>query len=154
MSDSCNPMDCSSLGSSVLKILQARILEWVAVPFSRVSSWPRDRILVSHIAGRFFTIWATGNQMIRLFKIMCVRAPSLQLCPTLCDPMDCSPPGSSVSGISQARISQWVAISSSRGSSWPRDRTHISCTGKKILHHWATTYHKIHPILSEQFDEF
>ena len=44
-----------------------------------------------------------------------------QLCPTLCDPMDCSPPGSSVHGISQERILEWVAISSSRGSSQPRD---------------------------------
>ena len=46
--------------------------------------------------------------------------------PTLCDPMDCSPPGSSVHGILQARILEWVAISFSRGSSRPRDRTHIS----------------------------
>ena len=42
-----------------------------------------------------------------------------QLCLTFCDPMDCSPPGSSVLGISQARVLEWVAISSSRGSSWP-----------------------------------
>ena len=44
----------------------------------------------------------------------------------LCNPMDCSPPGSSVHGILQARILEWVAISSSRGSSRPRDRTSIS----------------------------
>ena len=44
-------------------------------------------------------------------------AQSLQLCPTLCDPMDCSPPGSSVHGILQARILEWVAMPSSRGSS-------------------------------------
>ena len=49
-----------------------------------------------------------------------------QLCPTPCDPMDCSPPGSSVQGILQARILEWVAISFSRGSSRPRDGTHIS----------------------------
>ena len=47
---------------------------------------------------------------------------------TLCDPLDCSPPGSSVSGILQARILEWVAISFSRGSSQPRDQTHVSCT--------------------------
>ena len=46
-----------------------------------------------------------------------------QSCPTLCDPMDCSPPGSSVHGILQARILEWVAISFSRGSSQPRDKT-------------------------------
>ena len=53
----------------------------------------------------------------------CMHAQSLQSCQTLCDPMDCSPPGSPVHGISQARILEWVAISSSRGSSQPRDRT-------------------------------
>ena len=55
----CDPMDCSPLGSSVHEILQARIVEWVAIPFSRGSSWPKDRIPVSCIAGRFFTTWAT-----------------------------------------------------------------------------------------------
>ena len=49
-----------------------------------------------------------------------------QSCPTLCDPMDCSPPGSSVHGIFQARVLEWVAISFSRGSSQPRDRTPVS----------------------------
>ena len=49
-----------------------------------------------------------------------------QSCPTLCDPVDYSPPGSSVRGVSQARILEWVAISYSRGSSQPRDQTHIS----------------------------
>ena len=55
----CDPMDCSLPGSSVLGILQAEILEWVAIPFSRASSQPRDRTEVSHIAGGFFTVWAT-----------------------------------------------------------------------------------------------
>ena len=50
-------MDCSPPGSSVHGILQARIPEWVAIPFSRGSSWRRDQTQVSHIAGRFFTIW-------------------------------------------------------------------------------------------------
>ena len=51
---------------------------------------------------------------------MCVCAKSLQLCLTLCDPMDCSPPGSSVHGTLQARILEWVAMPFSRGLSWPR----------------------------------
>ena len=55
----CNPMDCSPPGSSVHGILQARILEWVAVPFSRGSSRPRDQTQVSCVAGRFFIVWAT-----------------------------------------------------------------------------------------------
>ena len=58
-------------------------------------------------------------------KSMCVK--SLQSCLTLCNPMDCSPPGSSVHGILQARILEWVAMPSSRGSSPPRDWTRVSC---------------------------
>ena len=55
----CDPMDCGPPGSSVHGILQARILEWVAIPFSRRSFQFRDQTQVSHIASRFFTIWAT-----------------------------------------------------------------------------------------------
>ena len=54
----CDPMGCSLPGSSVLGILQARILEWVAIPFSRGSSRSRDQTQVSCIAGGFFTNWA------------------------------------------------------------------------------------------------
>ena len=50
-----------------------------------------------------------------------------QSCLTLCDPVDCSPPGSFIHGILQARILEWVATSFSRGSSRPRDRTQVSC---------------------------
>ena len=63
------------------------------------------------------------------------HAKSLQLCLTLCNPMDHSPPDSSVHGIFQARMLEWVAISSSKASSWPRDRTHVSCIGKSVLYH-------------------
>ena len=59
VSDSCDPMDCSLPGSSVHGIFQVRVLEWVAISFSKESSWPRDRTWVSHIAGRHFTVWAT-----------------------------------------------------------------------------------------------
>ena len=59
-------------------------------------------------------------------------------CLTLCNPTDCRPPGSFIQGILQVRILGWVAISFSRGSSWPRDWTHISCIGRQILYHWAT----------------
>ena len=52
-------MDCSLPGPSVHGIFQARVLEWVTIPFSRGSSWPRDLTWVSHIAGRHFTVWAT-----------------------------------------------------------------------------------------------
>ena len=57
---------------------------------------------------------------------------------TLCVPMDCSLPGSSVHGILQARILEWVAFPFSRGSSWPRDRTCVCCIERWVLYHWAT----------------
>ena len=59
-------------------------------------------------------------------------------CPPLSDPTGCNPSGSSVHGISQARILEWVPISFSRGSSWTRDRTSVSSNGRGILYHWAT----------------
>ena len=69
---------------------------------------------------------------------LCMRAMSLPLCPTLCNPMDHSPPGSSVLGILQARTLEWVAVPSSRGSSPPRDRTlscYVSCIGRWVPYH-------------------
>ena len=66
--------------------------------------------------------------------VLCLVAQS---CLTLCNPMDCSLPGSSVHGISQTSRLEWVAISFSSRSSRPRDWTHISCIGKWILYHWA-----------------
>ena len=70
--------------------------------------------------------------------LVCVYATSLQSC--LCDPMNCSPPGSSVHRILQARILQWIARLSSRGSFYLRDQTHVSrvfCTGRRVLYHWC-----------------
>ena len=69
----------------------------------------------------------------------CVHAKSLQLCLTLCNPVDCSLPESSVHGILQARILKWVAMPSSRGSSQPRDGTHfsyVSCIGRRVPYHY------------------
>ena len=57
----CDPTDYSLPGFSVSGILQARILEWIAIPFSRGSSQPREQTWVSCIAGRFFTVWTTGK---------------------------------------------------------------------------------------------
>ena len=61
-----------------------------------------------------------------------------QSCPTLCDSMDCTPPGISVHGIFQARVLEWVAISFSRGSSWPWDWTQVSRIAVRRLTLWAT----------------
>ena len=75
---------------------------------------------------------------IHIYTYVCVHAKLLQLCLTLCNAMDCGPPGSSVQGILQARMLEWVAMASSRGSSRPWDQTHvsyISCIGRWVLDH-------------------
>ena len=68
----------------------------------------------------------------------CMHAKSLQLCLTLCNPMNRSLPGSSVLGILQTRILEWIAVPSSRGYSWPRDGalvSRVSWTGRQVLYH-------------------
>ena len=72
------------------------------------------------------------------FQEQCACAHLAQSCLLLCDPMDCTLPGSSVHGISQPKILQWVAISFSRASSQPRDGTRVSFIGRWILYHWPT----------------
>ena len=67
-----------------------------------------------------------------------VMSEFAQSCPTLCDPMDCSLPGSSIHGIFQAIVLEWIAISFSRGSSQPRDRTQVSCIVDRHFTVWAT----------------
>ena len=89
---------------------------------------------------------------------MCVHAKLLKSCLTLCDPMDCSPPGLSVHGISQARILEWVAMPLSRGSSCPRDWAFISFgpelqvdslllsqQGSHFSRHWRTKWGRTIP---------
>ena len=157
------PWTYSLSDSSIHGVFQARILEWVAISFSRRSSRTRDWTRVSCIVGRRFTIWATrevhlckiGTRTTALLQVEKLRLTKgqafaqsggggvqlLQSCPTFCDPMDCSPPDSTIHGISQVRILEWVAISFSRGSSQPRGQTNISrasCIGRRVLYHWAT----------------
>ena len=89
----------------------------IVLSYSRRSSGLRDQpasLASPTLAGRFFTIAAAAAKL-------------LQSCLTLCDPMDCSLPGSSVHGILQARVLEWVAVPSSKGSS-RRDGTQVSCT--------------------------
>ena len=83
---------------------------------------------------RYFknSFWFPPSSSLFLLSLLdipgaCVRAQSFQSCPTLSDPVDYSPPGSSVHGILQARILEWTAMPSSRGSSQPRNQTHIFC---------------------------
>ena len=73
----CNLMDCSLPGFSIHGIFQARILEWVAISFSKRSSWPRDWTQVSCIVGRCFTVWAIRKgywQVCRVSTMSCMRS--------------------------------------------------------------------------------
>ena len=88
----CDPIDSSPPGFPIPGILQARMLEWVAISFSRGSSQSRDRTQVSRIADRHFTVLNMSLDGCSMLYLVA------QSCPTLCDPMDCSPPGSSVHG--------------------------------------------------------
>ena len=94
------------------------LLLWVDPFFPEVFSWLETPIHITE--GGVFYSQSTD------FKVVCMHAKSLQLRLTLCDPMDCSLPGSSVHGILQVRILEWVAMPSSRGSSQPKDQTHVS----------------------------
>ena len=74
----------------------------------------------------------------------CTEVLVTQLCPALCDPMDCSLPGSSVHGILQARALEWVATPFSRGSSQPGDWTQVTCIASRFFHHLS---HQRSPVL-------
>ena len=133
----CDSMDYSVTDSSVHGILQARILEWVAIPFSRVSSWSKDRTQVSHTAGRFFTIFSSVNQS----------------CPTLCDPLDCSTPGFPVHHqlpeLTQTHV-YWVgdAIQPSHPLSSPSRTFNLS--QHQGLFKWVSSSHQVAKVLEFQ----
>ena len=124
----CDPMDCSSPGFSVHGILQARILEWVVISSSTVSSWLRDQTQVYStpaLTGRFFTTRAAWEAPPQQEKppqweaaAAVAAAKLLQSCPTLCDPIDSNLLGSPIPGILQARTLEWVAISFSNAWKW------------------------------------
>ena len=118
----CNPIDGSPPGPSVHWILQARVLEWVAISFSNAWKWSHSGVSNSE--------WPHGLQPTRPLRpwdspgkntgvgchsfLQCMKVKTesevAQLCPTPSDPMDCSPPGPSVHGIFQARVLEWGAI--------------------------------------------
>ena len=121
VAQSC-PTLCDPMHYTVHGILQARILEWVAFLFTRGSSQPRDQTQVSCIAGnslpaepqgKFHNVCACVYICVCVY-VVCVCVLGTQLCPTLCDPIDGSLPGSSVHGVLQARTLEWVAISFSK----------------------------------------
>ena len=135
-------MDYSLPDSSAQGILQARILAWVAISFSRGLSWTRDQTQVSCITDRFFTVWATREALqwgiwLQLWwaKWNVSLSEVSQSCLTLCNPMDYSLPGSPIHGIFQAIVLKWVAISSSRGSSLPRESNQGLPYYRQMLYH-------------------
>ena len=81
----------------------------------------------------------TWQRLISLLQDFESESEVAQSCLTCCDPKDCSLPGFSIHGIFQARTLEWVAISFSRGSSWPRDWTQVSCTAGRWFPFWATS---------------
>ena len=129
----CDPTDGSPPGSPVPGILQARTLEWVAISFSNVGKWKvkvkslsRVRLLATPWTEAYQTplsmgfsrqVYWSGLPLPSPIEVTAAAAAkSLQSCPTLCDPIDGSPPGSAVPGILQARTLEWVAISFSNWS--------------------------------------
>ena len=126
MSDSCDSMDCSLPGSSVHGILQVRILEWVAISFSRGSSQPRNRTQVSCIAGRFFTTRATKEAPWDLPNPGTEpRFPILQA-----DSLSVIHKGS-------PRRLEWVAYPFSSRSSRPGNQTRVSCIAGRFFTNWV-----------------
>ena len=132
-----DPMGCTLPGSSARGIFQARILGWVAISFSRGSSRPGDwrnverlQILGWPKSVFRFSITSYKNQH-ELFVLIQSR-------PTLCNPMDCSLPGSSVQRVFQARILEWVVIPPLEDLSDPGIKPMSPALTGGFFHHWAT----------------
>ena len=131
----CNPMDCSMPGFcfplSPRVCSNSRSLSrwcYITISTSATPIWSSNPT-----PGCIFSENHNWKRYVHLV-IHCTYAKLLQSCLTLCDAMNCTPPGSSVHGILQAVILEWVAMPSSRGSSWPRDQTcvsYVSCTGRR-----------------------
>ena len=108
----CNPMDCSTSHFPVLHYLP----QFAEAHVHQVS----NAIQPSHPLLHSLLLPSIIPSIRVILVIAGMHGKSLQLCPTLCDSVDHNPPGSSVQGILQARMLKWVAMPSSRGSSWPR----------------------------------
>ena len=119
-------MDCSLPRSPDHRISQARILSGLSCPSPGIFPTQGLDLHLLHWQVDSLTMNHPGSP-----ETTCVHAQS---CLTLCESMNVACQGSSVHGIFQARILEWLAIFSSRGSSQPRDRTHVSCTGRWILY--------------------
>ena len=119
---------CSASRSLVAKLSSVTFCLWAAsLCLGPVDVFSQTSVVSTHSYLSFRRLMCRK----KVFFPACVV--HAQSCVTLRNPVNGSPPGSCVHGILQARILEWVAISSSRGSSQPRDQTHISCIGKQIL---------------------
>ena len=117
----------TSLGT---RVVQIKTMVWKAsTPTRTAITMLFNRKQVSSTSSNWNAYIAGGSES---------ESEVAQSCPTLCDPMDCSPPGSSLHGILQARVLEWGAISFSRGSSQPRDRTRFSRISGGRSNLWAT----------------
>ena len=154
-SDSANPMNCSPPVSYVHEILQARILEWVAISFSRGSSQPRDRTRVSLIVDRHFTVWAIREVPIPLGHHFSHQFSSVtQSCLTLFDPMDCSTPGFPVHhqlpGLAQTHVHQVSGvIQPSHPLSSPSPPA-FTLSQHQGLFQWVSSSHQVAKVLEFQ----
>ena len=117
--------------------LKSREKKWHSQSHRTQTSRPQPRVLMSLNSVFLETVGFSPPRM-EIYPEGKVKVKVAQLCPTLCDPIDCSLPGSSVHGILQARILEWVAISFSRGSSQSRDWTQVSHIVGGFFTIWAT----------------
>ena len=119
----------------------ARQEYWSGLPFLLLGDLPDSGMepLSPELAGGFFSAEPPLKSLILWSEVA-------QSCLTLCDPMDCSLPGSSIHSIFQTRVLEWVAISFSRGSSQPRDRTQVSCITGRCFTLWATRESLVTPL--------
>ena len=176
VSDSLQPHGLQSTkllyppGATVHGISQARILEWVGISYSSSTEWINSNFAGEKLLKGLLN-WITNVSNTYTHSVFCKKSSPLwmtliiclceknrvhsqkiesevaQSCPTLCDPMYCSLPGSSIHGIFQARILDCVAISFSRGSSWPRDQIRVSHTADRLFTIWAIR--KTHTVPSQ-----
>ena len=144
-----NPRDGSPPGSPAPGILQARTLEWAAISFSNAWKWKWNphyncfmlsnhsclevfmNISISTLSVLFYPFPGMKDSLVSLSTLKVSSGKSH--ISILCTQLFASPPRSSVHQITQTRILEWVATSSSKGSSWPRDQTHVSCLAGRFF---------------------
>ena len=130
-----------NLPSWLFSSVQFSNVNYIVVQTISRTSYLAKWTLYSFETSHFYLFQASGSQHSFCLNDLTVLCCFLvvQSCLTLCKPKDfLSPSDSSVHGISQARLLEWVTIPFSRGSSWPRDRTCVFCIGRWVFYHWAT----------------